>query len=60
MKYLLFCKQLGPVLSPLSWLNFQGFWSSELLNGCLVVLPSNLCLRGIQKLSGFKIDIYDQ
>ena len=57
---LFFYKQHGPRLSPQSCLNFPGFQGSELLNGCLVVLPSNLCLRGIQKFSRFKIDICDQ
>ena len=45
---LFFYKQLGSGLSPQSCLYFQGFWVSKLLNGCLVVLPSNLCLRGLQ------------
>ena len=33
---------------------------SCLINGCFVVWPSNLCLRGIQKLSGFKTDQWSQ
>ena len=41
-------KHLEPGLSPQSWLNFQGFWGSKLLNSCLVVAPSNICLRAIQ------------
>ena len=40
----LFYKQLGSGLSPQSCLYFQGF----LLNGCLVVWQSNICLQGIQ------------
>ena len=46
--YILFYKQLGSGLSPQSCLYFQGFWSSELLNDCLVVWPSILSLPGIQ------------
>ena len=41
-------KQLESGLSPKSCLYFPGFWGSKLLNGCLVVRPSNLCLQGIQ------------
>ena len=41
-------KQLESGLSPQSCLYFPGFWGSKLLNGCLVVRPSNLCLQGIQ------------
>ena len=37
LKYSFFHKQQGSGLSPQSWLYFQGFWSSKLLNGCLVV-----------------------
>ena len=33
---------------------------SCLINRCFVVWPSNLCLRGIQKLSGFKTDQWSQ
>ena len=40
-------KQLGSGLSPQSCLYLQGFWGPKLLNGCLVVWPSNLCLRRI-------------
>ena len=36
------------------------FFGSKLLNGWLVVLPSILCLRGIQHFRGLKIDTYDQ
>ena len=43
------CKQLGSGLSPQICLYFQGFWGSKLLNGCLVVSPSNLC----EKYSNF-------
>ena len=51
---------------------FQHFRCSKLLNGCLIVWPSDLCLRGncsynsstrkfrIQQFSRFKTDIYDQ
>ena len=35
------------------------YWSLDVPNGCLVVLPSNLFLRGRQQFSRFKIDIYD-
>ena len=35
-------------LSPESCLYFQGFRDSKLLNGCLVVWPSNLRLQGMQ------------
>ena len=41
-------KQLGSGLSPQSWLYFQGFMGSKLLNVCSAVWPNNLCLRGIQ------------
>ena len=34
---LFFYKQLRPGLNPESCLNFQGFWGSKLLNGCLMV-----------------------
>ena len=34
-------------LSPQPCLYFQSFWGSKLLNGCLVVLPSNQYLQGI-------------
>ena len=44
----LFFKQLGSDLSPEKCSYFQGFWGSRLLNDCLVIWPSNLCLRGIQ------------
>ena len=59
---LFFYKELvGSALSPQSCLYFQGFQGSNLLNVCLVVLPSNLCLRGIEWFSGFKINIiFDQ
>ena len=50
-------KQLGSGLNPQSCLYFQGFGGSKLLNGCLIVWRSNLCLRGIQKFSRFKIYI---
>ena len=46
--YTIFFKQLGSGLSPQSRSYFQGFQVSKLLNGLLVVLPSNLRLRGIQ------------
>ena len=52
---LFFYKQLGLGLSPQGYLYFQRFWGSKLLNGCLVVPPSNLCLQGIQWFSGLKI-----
>ena len=55
-----FYKQLGSGLSPQSCLYFEGFGDSKLLNGCLVVWTSNLCLRGIHQFSGLKIDISDQ
>ena len=58
--YTFFHKQLGSGLGPQSWLYFQGFQGSKLLNGCLAVWQSNLCFNGIQWFSGFKIDIYDQ
>ena len=51
-----FYKQLGSSLSPQNCLHFQGFWGSKLLNGSLVVWPSNLYLWGIQWFSGFKTD----
>ena len=41
-------KQLGSGRSPGRCLYFPGFWGSKLLNGCLVVRPSNICLRGMQ------------
>ena len=43
-----FNKQLDSGLSPQSCLHFQVFWDLKLLNGCLVVRPSNLCVREIQ------------
>ena len=46
--FTLFYKRLESGLSPQSCLYFQGFWGSKLLNDCLVVWPSNLCLQGIQ------------
>ena len=55
-----FYKQLASGLSSQSYLYFQGFYGSKLLDGCLVVWPSNLCLRGILQFSGFKTDIYNQ
>ena len=55
-----FYKQLGSDLSLQSCMRFSGFGGSTLLSSCLVVCPSNLCLRGIQQFSGLKIDIYDQ
>ena len=58
--HLFFHQQLGRGLSPQSCLYFQGFGGSKLLNSCLVVWPSNLCLRGIRQFSGFKFNIYDQ
>ena len=45
---ILLCKHLGSDLSPESCLSFPGFRGSKLLNGCLVVRPSNLCLLGMQ------------
>ena len=39
-----FYKQQGTGLSPKSCLRNQAFWGSKLLNGCLVVLQSKLCL----------------
>ena len=46
---LLFISSQGQVSQVLqSCLYFQGFWGSKLLNGCLVVCPSSLCLRAIQ------------
>ena len=59
IKYI-FYKQLGSGLSRQSCLYFQGFRGSKLLNGCLAVWTSNLCLPGIQEFSQFKINIYDQ
>ena len=41
-------KQLGSGLSPEACLYFPRFRGSLLLNGCLVVRASNLCLRGMQ------------
>ena len=41
---------------PQSCLYFQGFRGSKLLNVCLVVRQSNLCLGGIQLFSGFGVD----
>ena len=41
-------KQLGPSVSPQNCLYSQGFWRSNMLSGCLVVGPSNLCLQVIQ------------
>ena len=55
-----FLKQLAPGLTPQSCLYFSGFLrfqASKLLNGFWLVWPSNLCLPGIQYLSGFRIDI---
>ena len=43
-----FYKQLGSGLSPQGCWYFQVFWGKKLLNVCIVVWPSNLCLRGIQ------------
>ena len=43
-----FNKQLDSGLSPQSCLHFQVFWDLKLLNGCLVVRPSNLCVREMQ------------
>ena len=40
-----FYKQLGSGLSPQSCLFFQVAWGLKLLNGCLLVWPSNLCLQ---------------
>ena len=51
--------KLGSGLSPQSCIYLQSVHGSKLLNGCLVVWPSNLFLRGIQQLSGFKIAIYN-
>ena len=48
-----FNKQLSSGLS-------HGFWGPKLFNCCSVVSTSDLCLRGIQWLSGFKSNIYDQ
>ena len=42
---LIFYKQPESGLSPQSCSYFQGFWGLKLLNGCLVVWPSNLCLQ---------------
>ena len=53
-------KHLGSYLSPQSCLHFQCFWDSKLLNGCLVVWLSNLCLRRIQHFSGIKAYVYHQ
>ena len=47
-------KQLASGFRPQSYLYFLGFWGSKLLKGCFVVSPSNLCLWGMQQLSGFK------
>ena len=47
---------LGSGLSPQSCLYFQGFPESKLLNGCLAVWSSNLCLQGKQWFLGFKIE----
>ena len=57
---LIFYKQLGSGFSSQSCLQFRGFWSSKLLNGCLVVWSSNLFLPGMQQFLGFQIQIYDQ
>ena len=48
VKLKILCKQRGSGLSPQSYLSFQGFQSSKLLNDCLVVWHSNLCFQGIQ------------
>ena len=45
--YTFLYKQLGSGLSPQNCLYLQGFRGPKLLNGCLVVWPSNLCLRRI-------------
>ena len=58
--HFLFYKQLGSGLMPQSCLYFQGFQGSKLLSSCLVVWSSNLYLQGIQQISGFKIETYDQ
>ena len=47
----IFYKQLGSGLSPQSCFYFQVAWGSKLLNGCLVVWPSNLC---VQEYSNFE------
>ena len=54
--YTLFYKQLASAVKDAYIQSFRG---SKLLNSWLVVLPSNLCLWGMQ-FSEFKIDIYDQ
>ena len=41
--YTFFYKQLGSDLNSQSCLYFQRFRGSELLNGCLIIWPSNLC-----------------
>ena len=42
------CEQLESGLSPQSCLYFRGFWGSQLLNGCFVVLPDNqFAIRGL-------------
>ena len=46
-----FLQELGSGLIPQSCLYFEVVWDSKLLNGCLVVWPSNLCL---QKHSNFE------
>ena len=40
-------KQLGLGHRPQRCLYFRRFWGSKLLNGCLVVWPSTLCLQGM-------------
>ena len=42
------CEQLESGLSSQSCLYFPGFWGSQLLNGCFVVLPDNqFAIRGL-------------
>ena len=43
-----------------SGLSLKSFRGSKLLNGCLVVWQSDLCMDGIQEFLVLKIDIYDQ
>ena len=54
-----FHKQVESGLSPQSCSYFQGCQDSKLLNDCLVLWPSNLCLWRRQWFPGFKIDIFE-
>ena len=54
MIHLFFYKQLESDLSPESGLYFEGFRGSKLLNGCLVVWPSNIVWEECNNLQDSK------